>query len=183
MRPLTVSQSPPLSGPIKVLFISEQLAAPQEVLPYLEALLNETQLQVYAKFRPYHDGFEEWLREHRPDLLEKIDKSRIFRGEMQEAVAKCDVVIGSHSTAVLEALLQLRRPLFFMTGKQGDFFDIRSFESSYSFLAETPEELIRLTEQSREIPKEVLRSLQERYFGDPTRNGSAWVVTEIEKHL
>ncbi|MBU3940853.1 MAG: DEAD/DEAH box helicase, partial [Nanoarchaeota archaeon] len=56
----------------RVLFISEQLAASQEVLPYLLALLERKEFELYLKFRPYRDGFERWLKKNRPDILKKV---------------------------------------------------------------------------------------------------------------
>lgn len=187
MRPLEYADLPVAphmkGGPLKVLFIGEQLGVPAEVLPYLSLLLDAKDLSLYVKFRPYRDGLEEWLKEYRPDVLKRIGKAKIMRGDMNEAIAACDVVVGSHSTAVLEALLQLKPPLFYNTNKWGDYFELKSFDSKYSFIAETPKELLELVRKSNDIPQATLKELQERFFGDPYMNGSKWVVDQLEDTL
>lgn len=160
---------------IKVLFVGEQLADPKEVMPYLIALSEEKDFFLYLKLRPNRDGFEGWLKKHQPDILEKV---RIFRGSPQQAIAESDVVVGSHSTAVLEALLQLKPLVFFWTNKWGDYYEIKSFDSQKSFFAENPKELIALIRKSRDIPEQVLKQLQERFFGNPEQDGGKWVVEQ-----
>lgn len=169
--------------PIKVLFISEQLAVPEEVLPYLEALMQADDIKVYMKFRPYRDGFEVWLRQHRPEILSAIGEESILRGGMQDAIATCDVVVGSHSTAVLEALL-VEKPIgFFATQKWGDCFELKEYHSQHIFYAENPSELIACVKTSGSISVEILRNLRERFFGNPYQNGSKWVVDQLEMAL
>jgi hypothetical protein len=155
-------------GPLRVLFVSEQLAVPEEVLPYLEALMNTKGISVYMKFRPYRDGFELWLRQYHREILSVIGEDKILRGGMQEAIAVCDMVVGSHSTAVLEALLVEKPMVFFATNKWGDYFSLKGYHSHYIFYAE-----------NKNIPVEILNGLKKRFFGDPYQNGSKWVVSEL----
>jgi len=170
------------SGRLRVLFISEQLAAPQEILPFLSVFLAMNDCDLSFKFRPYRDGFEEWLKKEKPAILNEIKrKTKIFRGSMQEAVYYCDVVVGSYSTAVLEALLQLKTPIFFQTTKWGDYFDIKDWNAQNSFFALNPQDLVEKVRGSVNISKDDLKKIQKRFFGDPYRNGSRWVVDEIEK--
>lgn len=183
MRPLEkeveINEASGSADPLKVLFVSEGLAVPQEVLPYFLTLLAAKELIVSLKFRPYRDGFELWLKERQPEVYKNIlEKTTIFRGTMEEAIGKCDVVVGSHSTAVLEALLQLKPFVFFRTQKWGDYFDMKSFGNQGSFFAENPLELINCIKKNQETPKEHLKQLREHFFGDPYKNGAAWVVSE-----
>ena len=101
---------------------------------------------------------------------------------MEEAVEQCDVTVGSYSTAVLEALLQLKPFIYCWTKKWGDCYDIKSSGFNNLF-ANTPQELIECIKRSREIPGEDLKKLQEQFFGNPYQNGSAWAVDQIEKYL
>jgi hypothetical protein len=186
MRPLEgpIDKREPIlksAGPIKVLFISEQLAAPQEVMPYFNELLKDSAIEVAIKFRPYRDGFEEWLLGEQPDFLKK-NNLKILRGSIQDAVKMSDVIVGSNSTAVLEALLQSKIPILFNTSKWGDSFSLREYGKG-SFFAETPEELIKKIKETSSVSPSVLLDLCERYFGDPYQNGSAWVVDQLEAAL
>lgn len=169
-------------GPLKVLFISEQLAAPSEVMPYLLKLLEIKEFAVSLKFRPYRDGFENWLKKNRPDILEKVG---IFRGSPQQAAAESDVVVGSHSSAVLEALLQLKPVVFFWTNKWGDYFGIKDLDKEGRFFVSNPEEVVDYVRKSSNIPEDIIKQLQQRFFGDPNKNGGRWVVEqalEFAKH-
>ncbi|MBT4208230.1 hypothetical protein HOE22_07790 [Candidatus Woesearchaeota archaeon] len=171
-------------GPIRILFISEELSVPSEVVPYLEALLElpRKDFSFSFRFRPYKDGFKNWLLKNRPDLLEHKNIT-ISGGELQDAIKNNDVVVGSNSTAVLEALFQLKVPILFKTQKWGDAFDIRDYGKNHPFFAEDKHELIEKIKNVRSISIENLKDLLERYFGDPYKNGSKWVVEQAEKNL
>ncbi len=168
---------------IKVLFVAEQLAAPLEILPYLKTLMREKDLSIYLKVRSYGDGFENWLKANRPEILEELGQNNILRVSMHEAFTQCDVVVGSHSTGVLEALMCLRPPIFFNTNKWGDYFELKSFALSSGLFAENPDELINYVRSSQNFSREALKDLQEIFFGDPYKNGGKWVVDQLEEAL
>ena len=179
MRPPTMAEikSLPREGKLRVLYVSEEVAAPEELLPYILILLEADDLEIYFKFRPYRDNLELQLRNNYPELYEKIlKKTKILRGTMEEAISQCDVAVGSYSTAVLEALLQLKPCVFFWTNKWQDNFEI-------GFFAKTPQELVEYIKKSREISREDLKKLQERFFGNPYQNGSKWAVEQLIKSL
>lgn len=187
MRPLppvhakqkTFSKSP--GGPLKVLLVPGELSDPQEIMRYARHLMREPGVSLHLTFRPYRDAFENWIRKHDPQFLEQLGAERIFRGRsISEDIAACDVVIGTYSTAVLEALQQLKPIVFFKTAKWGDYFDLRGHPSPHAFFAENPEALVELIRTSKEVPAAELMKLQERFFGDPFKNGSAWVVDQLE---
>jgi len=166
---------------INLLLISEIVAIPTEVMPYLDAINKIEDFSVHIKFRQHNDSFEKWLKVNRPDILSMLPEDRILKGSMQEAIESCDVVIGSQSTGVIEATLQLKPFILFNTKKWGDYFDMKSFDSKYNFFAENPEKLISHIKASNKIPDEVLKYLREKFFGDPHKDGSKWVVEQIEK--
>ena len=163
------------NGPLKVLFISEQLADPKEIMPYLLALLAVKDFAVSLKIRPQHDGFMNWLENNDSNILEEV---RVLGGDIHKAISESDVVVGSHSTAVLETLWQLKPPVFFKTERWGDYFEIKAFDVSGRFFAENPQELINCLRKITDVPKEDLKQLQERFFGDPNKNGGRWVVEQ-----
>lgn len=162
-------------GIFRVLFVSEQLADPSEIIPYLSKLLETKEFAVSLKFRPYRDGFEKWLEKNRPDILEKVG---IFRGTPQQAAVASDVVVGSHSSAVLEGLLQSKPIVFFWTNKWGDYFDLKDMGKEGKFFALNPEELVDYIKESKNMPQDTIKQLQKRFFGDPNRNGGKWVVDQ-----
>lgn len=169
-----------LGGVKKVLFVSEQLAVPEEVLPFLSKLLETHGIEVYMTFRPYRDEFEMWLKANHPQVLSRIGESHIIRTGIKDAIAQSDVVVGTHSTAVLEALFELKPIVFFATKKWGDYFTLKSFHPQYNFYAEDFQALIECIRKSDQIPEIVLRGLLERFFGDPYQNGSKWAVDQLE---
>lgn len=170
------------SEKLAVLFVSEEMAVPEEVLPFLEALMKENDLDLLLKFRPSRDGFENWLRTNRPDILGN-PRLKIVRGNMAEAMLLADVATGCQSTGVIESLFFLRVPIYFYTKKWGDYFNLKNYGKESPFFAKTPEELIVRIKNVARVPKDILRELQERYFGDPHRNGSKWVIDQIEDVL
>lgn len=187
MRPFTGQKTPQESikeqkEKIKVLFVSEQLAVPDEVFPHLRLLLEENEFELYVTFRPYQDGFEMWLKENHPEILQKIPKSQIIRTGIKDAIHQCDVAVGTHSTAVLEAVIQKKPFVFFKTGKWGDYFNLEAYSSEYSFYVETERKFLEAIKQSKAIPVSELQKIQERFFGDPCQNGSKWVVDELVKN-
>ncbi|MFH1423806.1 MAG: hypothetical protein ABIG29_02525 [Candidatus Nealsonbacteria bacterium] len=167
-------------GPLKILFISEQLADPKEIMPYLSALLPIKDFVLSLKIRPQRDGFEDWLKKNEPGVLERV---KILRGDIRQAISQSDVIVGSHSTAVLEAMAQLKPFIFFRTAKWGDYFDIKTLDSQGRFFAEDPRDLINKVRKSIDVPKEDLRKLQEMFFGNPYQNGSKWVVERAIEFL
>jgi len=177
IRPLEkkIADAAPSEGRMKVLFISEQLADPKEIMPYLVSLLSVKDFDLCLKVRPQVDGFIDWLKKNDPGILERV---KILSGNVNQAIAMSDVVAGSHSTAVLEALLQLKPFVFFRTKKWGDYFNIKDIQTEGCFFAENPDELIQKIRESVNVPKADLEKLQERFFGDPYQNGSKWVVEQ-----
>ncbi len=166
----------------EVLFVSEQLAVPEEVLPFLETLLNEKRIHVTITFRQFRDGFKDWLLKNNPKILQHPNL-KIASGSLQDAIKYIDVAVGTHSTAVLEALLVLKAPIFFQTNKWGDYYNIKSYDDNQSFFADDPSDLLKKIEAVKLVEREKLKNLQERYFGDPEKNGSKWVVDQLEDFI
>lgn len=164
---------------LKVLFVSETVAVPSEVIPYLEALLGVKDFSVYLKFRTYHDIFQEWILKNRPDLLQRIGKENILNDSMYQAIEMTDVVVGSQSTGVIEATLLKKPFVFFSTEKWGDYFDMETFDERCHLFAHNQKELIQYIRESKNVPKEVLAEIATKFFGDPHKNGSAWVVDTL----
>lgn len=166
------------TGPVKVLFVSEQLGEPSESLTYLESLLNQSDLEVTIIFRQYRDGFRIWLENNAPEVL-KNPRLRISSKDLQTTISEVDVAVGSHSTAVLETLLLLKVPIFFKTRKWGDYYDLKEYKAENGFFADNPEGLVSLVKNARSVSISDIKNLQKRYFGDPYMDGSAWAVDQL----
>lgn len=185
LRPLAPECCPvdrpdiPPPTPLRVLWISEPLAVPEQIVHYLEAALSKANWKVLLKTRPMiDDPFSAWLKRKRPDLFKMID---ILSCPIHGAVSQSHVVVGSHSTAVLEALLQFRPVVLLNTPKWRDFFEVLTEASSargISFVC-TPEEMVAAIRRSQEVPIKDLRRLRDEYWGDPTLNGGKWVVDRL----
>lgn len=185
MRPLTkevgpLEGGPTSTGPLKVLFVSESLTAPSEIIPYLLVLLEVKGFSIFLKCRSYRDSFEDWLGENRPEILKRV---KILKTSIHEAISRADLAVGSYSTGVLEALLQFKPFVFFRTQKWGDYLEIKSLGFQSRFFAETPEELVKLSRESPSVPREILAKMQNQFFGNPYQNGSKWVVEQAIKDL
>lgn len=162
----------------RVLFISEEVAVPEEITPYLEKLLEQGNIEVTIKFRPHRDGYEGWLMKHRSDILNN-ERLTIVRGSIHDAVKDSNVVVGSYSTAVLEAVLQNKVPLFCHTQKWGDYYGFKKTGESSIFFTDNPDELLKKVENAKTVQMRELNNLREKYFGDPYQNGSKWVVDTL----
>ena len=98
-------------------------------------------------------------------------------------ISGCDIAVGSYSTGALEALLQHKPAMLFYTKKWGDCLDLRAFDSPYTFFAENPHELVLGIRENISISIDVIKKLQERFFGDPHKNGSKWLVDRLEEAI
>lgn len=185
MRPLGKREDAPVSylenGPIRALFVSEELAVPEEAVVCLEALVKEKNIEVYLVFRPYRDGFENWLKNNRPDVLSKFEEGRITRTGIKNALPHCEVAIGTMSTAVMEALFENKVPIYFRTQKWGDYFELEHYCRG-QFFASDLSDLMEKISSARSVSKQELLDLKERFFGDPYKNGSKWVVDQLEEN-
>lgn len=184
MRPLvsnTVSDTKTKNQKTQVLFIAEQTAHFPEVLPYIERLISEEKIDLTIKFRPFRDGAEQWFLKNHPEILTN-SRVTVVKGTMQDAIRNADVVVGCHSTAVLEGLLQFKVPIFIHTDKWGDYYEMERHNRN-AFISKNPEELIEKIMHADHITKDELALLQKQYFGDPKENGSAWLVGKIQELL
>ncbi len=186
MRPLVIGSEikkiEKTNEPVRVLLIAEQTATPREVMPYLYLLLSMKNISFAIKFRPFRDGFEDWLHKNEPNIF-KDKNVTIFRGTMQEAIENTDVVVGCHSTGVLEASLQGKVPIFIQSKKWGDYYHMSDSPDRKHFFAQNPTDLSLKIGQSKDIPRSTISELCTQYFGDPKKNGSAWAVGMLEQNL
>lgn len=166
---------------IRVLHVSDTIVDPREPLPYLRALVADPRLRVTIKARPMiKDRLVAYLRDHAPDVFSQI---KVVTGDIHQAIAWSDVVVGCYSTAVLEGLLQLKPLVFFNTRRWGDYYEFQAIEAARGFFAESPEVAPECVKTVLQTPHDTLEQLRKYFWGDPTRDGGKWIVDQIERLL
>jgi len=162
----------PARGP-RVLWISEPLLDPDEAVPWLRHLC--ARFEVTIKKRPFTtDVFYKGLVARYPEFaaLPTAD------GNIFQAIAAADVVIGSHSTAVIDASLAGVPFILVATQKWGDYFELESFDAPWAVyvrdVAGLDDSLAALAEGAETA--ETLRALRERFYGSGESDGSLWVA-------
>jgi hypothetical protein len=167
---------PGLARPLrKVLWISEPLAEVDDIAPYLSMVAGRYELGI--KKRPSTaDSFYNRLLKARPDFK----GIPVHDGNIFEAIGQYDLVIGSHSTGVIDASV-LGKPFVLVgTRKWGDYFEMRGSPDGNLFFAETPEELPSVIARWEGVdPGPALERVRSRFYGDPNADGCAWVVEKI----
>lgn len=126
------------------------------------------------------DRLVAYLRDHAPDVVSQIE---VVIGDIHQAIARSDVVVGCYSTAVLEGLLQLKPLVFFNTRRWGDYYEFQAIEAARGFFAENPEVAPERVRAVLQIPRETLEQLRAYFWGAPTRDGGKWVVGQVERLL
>ena len=178
---LSTREQPHDPDVIRVLHVSDTIVDPREPLPYLRALAADPQFRVTIKARPMiQDQLVAYLRDHAPDVLSQIE---VITGDIHQAIAQNDLVVGCYSTAVLEGLLQLKPLVFFNTQRWGDYFEFQAIEAAHNFFAESPEVAPECVRAVLQTPRETLEQLRDYFWGDPTRDGGKWAVDQIERLL
>ena len=158
----------------RVLLISEPLTEAREIVPFLEEISRSEDMSISIKCRPErNDNIVEATR-HLPGVT-------LLTGTLREAYASSDVVIGAHSTAILEAALALKPIVFLRTKKWGDYYDTRV--GKIGELVEHPKDVVSTIHSAVSTPSDELRSRKDYLWGNTSVNGAASVVDRIERIL
>jgi hypothetical protein len=162
---------------IKVLLISEPLVSVNEIIPYLQTLLKHKDIDIAIKVRPMiKDIFYE-------DLLVKFPASKnlqTYNGKIEDAGKNFDVLIGSHSTAVVEASLFWKISVFLNTVKFGDYFEINSLISGQLLMVNQPELLYEhiVYRVNNEHSLKTIDLIRKKFFGD-NKDGAQWIIDQL----
>ncbi|NUQ00845.1 MAG: hypothetical protein HUU35_13430, partial [Armatimonadetes bacterium] len=177
MRPAAVlakGERGPREGPLRVLWISEPLIHPSEVIDYLDAVRARHELVI--KIRPANkDRFYSALLELRPDYAQ----TPAVDGSIHEAVANADVVVGSHSTAVIEASLQETPFVLVATQQWGDYFEVADGVQPALYVTTPADLLVSIDAHGTAPDRGRIRQLRERFFGQPGASGTAWLAEVV----
>jgi hypothetical protein len=157
-----------------VLWISEPLVPVEEVVGYIAQLSRR--FRVVIKKRPSTtDIFYNALVARHPEFaaLDTAD------GDIFAAIREADVVVGSHSTAVVDAALVGVPFVLVDTPKWGDYFELAGFPAPYKLFVTDAGELERsLDHVLAQDTEDVLGRVRDRFYGADA-DGCAWVVGKI----
>lgn len=160
-----------------VTIISEQSSDPQYIIHFIQAALAH-HYKVLLKVRPFGaDPFYLKLQQFYPDIIKKITVSF---SPVEEVFNLSSVVLGTHSTAVIEASKFLVPFALLSTKKWQDYFDIKQTSSPYQAYLEKEEDLINLLQSIKQNDySDYLKSIRNNYFG--AANGLDWIKKQINE--
>ena len=166
----------------RVVFVAETHLDPEELVPYLKAFSRLGSMSMALKIRPFGtDKFYQRLLSEYPKLLKEVD---IVALPVEEAFSPSDLVVGSHSTVLLEAARMGISVLFINTKKWGDFFNL-THQGEYSTIFcqnsdNISEELVDNCYCARD---QLLVGFVERMFGSGSLNGAPWLTDKCRSML
>jgi len=160
-----------------VLWISEPLVEVEQVLDYMDWLKENTKLHI--KKRPSTtDIFYNSLVCRYP----RFKDVPFLDGNILEAISRADVVVGSHSTAVLDACLAHKPFVLVKTPKWGDYFELGDISKPYKIFVSNIDELEKCIDCIlNSLPEciEFLFEIENRFYGKSNQDGCAWVIKKI----
>lgn len=163
------------ANPIRVLLLSEPIVDSNEILPYVNPLFDNPRFRIILKCRPDKND---------PILMTLGDRAAsltILSGRMEEAYAQSDVVLGSNSNALLEALYFYKPIVLVKTKKWGDYFGSKKIRIGH--FVESPQELPTLLVEAASLsPHERIRQKQ-IIWGTEYHSGPKHIIEIIRKRL
>lgn len=164
-------------GTIRVLLISEPHAVQQEVAGFLLRVLKDPRFEVKLKIRPGENdpAILKWLSQEAASALKIVDTSTVF-----EAFSQSDVVAGTHSTVLYEAILAQRPVVVFHTSyTYGHDIVLEGLAE----LAGSPDEVAEILMQSNRIPAEELLRRRKQLWGEEIHDGASRLFDRAESVL
>ena len=151
-----------------VLWISEPLIDPEQVIDYMSYLKNNYKLVI--KKRPLtNDIFYAKLL----DQFDEFKHVEVIEGDIYDAIMSCDIIVGSHSTAVLDAV-KLNKPFMLVnTKKWGNYFKVDEM-----FFIKNIQEI---DEKISLINRNYFNKIKEKYFGKDDDSGIDWIINKIKE--
>ena len=161
------------NGRVRVQVISESLGRTAEIVTYIEKLVDAEQFDVTLKLRPGENVVDEWL-----PLCERGMKTT--RASVYEALADCDVVIGTYSSVLYEAALV---PLPLVVPRTSSPFGFELGEEGLAELADSPEEVRAAVLRAVALSPDELERRRERIWGDASSEGAKRVLDRVTEAL
>jgi hypothetical protein len=153
---------------LKILWVCEPLIDPLDIINYLDLAVKngEVLLKVRDESEP---GFLAKLFRLRPEYR----SLPVVKGDIYSAISLVDVVVGSHSTAVLDAALLDTALLLVNSQKWGNYFEL----DETVFCQDTDE----FVKKIQDLPVQDLHLLRQRFFGSSERHCASWLVGLIKR--
>lgn len=156
--------------PYSFLLIGEPLADYHEIVPYLH-FISELGHSINFKSRPNIDSLEYASFALKSGLVDKV-----VDDDMETAFLAHDIILGTHSTAVIEAALFSRNFLLLCSSKWGNYFNVTS-----DFFVPSPG---RIQSALDLLPSQNLDLVRERYFGSVNSlSGHDWLVNKLKSPI
>lgn len=164
-------------GSIRVLVVSEPRTPPDEVAPYLRALLTDVRIRVAVKTRP---------GEARPYACRGLGEAEMAQinlvpgGTVFEAFADADVVIAAYSSVLYEAAMALL-PIVHLSTSFSYGKDIATDGLAVS--AESPRQICAAVRDAAGESDSTLKARRERIWGSFVPAGASALLDEAEERL
>lgn len=178
-RPVKDLASSPI---IHILFVAEQSIPPEQIYPYIEALSYNSRFKLYLKIRNFGiDSYFLKIQKDRPDLLKHLT---ILSKTVAEAMDYADVVIGSHSTVILESSLYLKPFIFIETAMWGDYYDIKSLcekiHCPYRVIISEKDQISSAVQTAYSVnSQDFLNEISKVFFGNQSISGTDWICRQL----
>ena len=150
-----------------LLWVCEPLVSPSELIEFIDIASEIFEIKFKIRQGARNNFYEE-LIDLRPELRDK----EILDGDMFEAISNCELVVGSHSTAVLDASLLNTKFFLVNTKKWGNYFELGD-----NYFSITPDDF---RSKLQSLPEQNLGSMKERWFGVGNMSGVDFVVSRVK---
>lgn len=124
-----------------ILFITEPLIDVDSIYPYIKKIVSNSNFNIIFKLRDQNCFFYNKLIDKYPELTKIKTKTGLY----SESLKNIDIVIGSHSTAIIESTIFEIPFAVLNTRKWGDYFEIsKDFPNNFILSPDELEDKISL---------------------------------------
>ena len=164
------------NGRIRVLLISEPLANPVEVKPFVARLVSDERFSVALKLRPGEDRLQiKAFWGNIENKIQKVESPSVYR-----AFAKADVVIGMYSSVFYEAVLALK-PVVVLDSTSPFAADLPQY--GLAEFAESPECVCDVVLRASALPGEERMRRRNVVWGEQLTDSASRLFDVVETRL
>ena len=185
LRPPTVAQLRAAEGsekqepgPIRVLVVAEvwKWASQSQFASYVERLVEDDRLAGVVRIRPG------WEREGSGTIWSRLaDRVRFhLQGSVYEAFGEADVVLGTYSSALSEAILALKPVVIVATTFTYGHHLVRAGLAEW---AASPDGVVEVVQRAATISLADRRARRNALWGDGLRNGAELILDQAQQRM